>query len=294
MAYTYSMTSVNRGAISPLVGFMFVHGWEINAAGIARQLLGGTKPNEYGYLLAAVNCESDKSIVIPANRSNPGWGDMTLTMNESGGGATFHGIEYLWGTNGEFANERGIGILLFQFTGIELTGWREIQSAKWLGGFPTTATTKPNLGSSFSEGVAPAKTVDSIYHPRYFDNSTGTYAASISRGFLNNAIHALISGAGVPTNWNLLGDDVTPGHGIGGSFHMVNQGCFKSLGWWDFEDISEFVTNPDVVGLRKHIVRTVGLYGKHPRNLENVDRHDVHNINVSDDPSVETLYIKLR
>lgn len=287
MSYEYKFES-GQGEVFPLAGFLFVHKWVIDTNRLAIPVLG---PDKFGYFFGVVSGTSDQSYGLTAGRfGNHGIG--TLTSTERASRADFGKLSYVRGSYGQYANERGPGVLMFTFQSLELVGWVEPQHEAWVGDQEKTKNAATNLKNTFRHG-APEAVAEPIYSPRFFDDGNGLHAASVTRGFLNSNLLDLTRAKAKPANWDILGESVTPRVGMAG-FHLVAQGCFKAAGWWHYPKIASLVgigdDSPDLDKLSMFAYELVGPYGTLPRDLENCDRHQADNVIISDDPPVEVLY----
>jgi hypothetical protein len=278
MAYTFN---TGAGAVAPLAGFLFMHGWQTNNQGVP-----GIAPS--GFLFLALSGDSSQQVSLPNNRFGP-LGDGTLTTAATQGTATFNTIAYRGGSYGEYVNERGPGVLVFEYQSLNLGNWRENIHGDWVGNEPICGDGKPNLRHAFQAGAVP---ISPIFSPRWFDLAHKVSAAAVSRPLLNSTMHSLLTAPMAPANWSILGTDVTPGVGKTGCFYLAAQGCFKKLGWWQFPRVGAMLVAPNVnVAAVEFALELTGTSGPMSRDLEHCDVHDHNNVVISPDPPVEVLYI---
>jgi hypothetical protein len=245
-------------------------------------------------LIVAISGDSSEEVSV-VNGLAGGLGNGTLTNNANRASVTFAGLISVGGTYGEHANERGPGLLVFQYAGIDVAAWTEVLSQDWSSLTGRCRDGKPNLRHAFTPGAAPP--ITPIYAPRlYYAGAGAKDAAAISRPFLGRTVHDLLTNAQAPAAWSILGSDITPAANASGCFYLVAQGPLKALGWWSFGRLSAILSNPgagrtgSICDLAYDLV---GSEGPLPRNLENCDVHSGNNVVASNDPPVEVLYVKL-
>lgn len=276
--YTFN---TGAGAVAPLAGFLFMHGWQTNNQGVP-----AIAPA--GYLFLAVSGDSDQPVSLTGNRFGA-LGIGTLTAVATGGKAIFGSLAYRGGSYGECPNERGPGVLVFEYTAPGLGQWRENIHGGWVGNDPLCGDGKTNLMHAFQAGTVP---VAPVFSPRFFDNATRVTAAAVSRPMLDSTLHSLLTANMAPTNWSILSQNITPGTNNNGSFYLAAQGCFKKLGWWQFPRVSALLVAANAqVAAVELALELAGTSGPMPRDLEHCDTHDRNNVVISPDPTVEVLYV---